>query len=110
MINYRALASLQDDLLSAVESGDVSMVDADAFILGFNYIVGDPVLDFIPDRVDITIRGSLDVQFETTVNVPFIHCAEDVDEQVRVNFEQAIRDQAEMSISDVRITDARSLQ
>jgi hypothetical protein len=100
---------LQQALAEAVETGEVSLNDANEFIDGFNTAAG-PWLDYIPDEIEITMKGQFVIDFETTVTVPFLHSEEDVDEKIRVQFElltDSVADSgAGMSISDMSITAA----
>jgi hypothetical protein len=112
----RNLARFQETLVESVQDGYVSVDEANEFIDNFNkYVDWKFAIDYIPETVDLTLRGSLDIQFETTITVPFIHCEEDVDEQIRLNFESNIAGSTDdpdryVSISDIRITDARVLE
>jgi hypothetical protein len=111
-IAAEAITRLNHDIHEAAKNLDISPQDADRFITYWNIgrIDSSARLEHIPDRVEVEVHGQMVVEYRTTVEVPFVHCDEDIDDAVRVAWENTLESELNghpfIEVNDMRIVTA----
>lgn len=103
---YRS--KFENEIWEAVATGNVSWGEANEFIEAFNDNVDATWgLDFVPKTIGLQGRATVTIEIETYIEVPFIHCDEDIDDAIKVALENAFENDEGVSIHDIRVDNAR---
>ena len=103
---YRS--KFENEIWEAVATGNVSWGEANEFIEAFNDNVDATWgLDFVPKTIGLQGRATVTIEIETYIEVPFIHCDEDIDDAIKVALENALENDEGVSIHDTRVDNAR---
>jgi hypothetical protein len=108
--SYRA--KFEQEVHETVALGEISWDEANEFIEGFNKKVDSTWgIDFVPKEIGLQVRATVTMEMDVYVTVPFIHCDEDIDEQVKIAIEQAMDGSDDApSVRDMRVVSAASAE